>query len=75
MEDRIPLKWFYWCGVKDSVMFKVSTTHPRRIWQVDQVKSTAYIFFRDKNYFRLDVSVGSRGRNTFYSARNKMIRT
>ena len=72
MVERISQKHFSQFGVKDSVMLTVSTTHTRKIWQMDQVKYPNFRLFRDNNYFRFGVYFEYKGRNTLSSACSKV---
>ena len=64
-----------WCGGKDSVMFTVSVTHPRRTWQVEHVQSPVNSFFSDNTSLQLFESPESQVLNALSRARNKVFHT
>ena len=74
MAYSISLKRFSWCGDRYSIMLKVSNTHPRRTYQVYQVHSPTYSFFRYKISFWFDMYLEYRVQNTFSGAWNKVRR-
>ena len=72
---RIFWKRSAWCDGNDIIMLIVSTTHPRRSFQVDHEQSPASKFFRNRTSFRSSMSIESRGRNTWSKVWNKVRRT
>ena len=71
MVDRISMKRFYQYGGRDRFMLTVYTTHPRRIWNVEQVQYPENIYFKENTYFQFSMSLESMCFNTLSSARNK----
>ena len=72
MAYKFYLKHASLLGVSETAIFNLLNNHPKITWQVEQLKSPASSFLKDRLYFPYVVPRISRGRKNFSIAWNKV---